>query len=350
MHYLILSGLAFALSLILTPLVRKLAFRLGCVDIPRPPRNLHSRPTAKLGGLAVFLSFGISVALYLIYGDINYAVIPFKFFLAMLAGGALLMVEGYLDDRYNLPPKVLWLFPAISALIMVSAGVGVGITEIGNPFGDAISLKFLIIGIPASAVFVWLWMMGMMFTTKFLDGIDGLVSGIGTIASLTLFALSLLPHINQPMTAAISIILAASLAGYLVYAFHPASIFLGDGGSLLVGFLLGVLSIILGGKIATALLVMGIPILDVAWVLLQRLWQRRSVFRGDRLHLHFRFLDRGFSQRQTVLILYGVSVLFGLIAIFSQTFGKAIALLALIIIMILLITAVSRKSSSKVNT
>jgi UDP-GlcNAc:undecaprenyl-phosphate GlcNAc-1-phosphate transferase len=334
MLYFIYFFLALVLALVVTPLVRHLAVRLKCVDLPRPPRNLHSRPIPKLGGLAVFIAFILALCAYLTFGDPDFNIIPLKFFAAIGIGAAILMVGGYLDDRYDLPAKYLWIFPAIAALVVVYAGIGVGITFISNPFGGPISLKFAVLGIPASAIFVWFWMVGMMFTTKFLDGIDGLTGGISCIAGFALFLLSLGPTVNQPMTATLAIIFCGALIGYLVYSFHPATIFFGEGGSTLTGFILGALSIILGGKIATALLVMGIPILDVAWVITQRVISRRSPFIGDRLHLHFRLLDLGFSQRQTVLILYAISALFGLTAVYLQSFGKLVALLILFTVMI----------------
>lgn len=342
MTYLIYFGLALVLALVVTPLVRKLAVRLKCVDMPRPPRNLHSRPIPKLGGLAVFVAFVVTLCVYLKFGHPNFAIIPLKFFSAIGIGAAVLMIGGYLDDRYDLSPKILWIFPALAALVIVFAGIGVGITFISNPFGTPFSLAFAIFGIPASAIFVWVWMVGMMFTTKFLDGIDGLTAGISCIAGFALFLLSLGPTVNQPMTATLAIIFCGALLGYLVYSFHPATIFFGEGGSTLTGFILGALSIILGGKIATALLVMGIPILDVAWVITQRILNGRSPFKGDRLHLHFRLLDLGFSQRQTVLILYAISALFGLTAVYLQSFGKLVALLILFTVMIALgVTVVS---------
>lgn len=334
MFYLIYFTLAFLAAAAITPLVRYLAVRLKCVDLPRPPRNLHSRPIPKLGGMAVFIAFIVGLSVYLGSGHPDFNIIPLKFFIAIIAGAAVLMLGGYIDDRYDLPAKYLWIFPALAAYIIVYAGIGVGITFISNPFGNPISLDFAILGIPASAVFVWFWMVGMMFTTKFLDGIDGLTGGISFIAGFTLFLLSLGPTVNQPMTATLAIIFCGALLGYLLYSFHPASIFFGEGGSTLTGFILGALSIILGGKIATALLVMGIPILDVAWVIVQRLWNKKSPFVGDRLHLHFRLLDLGFSQRQTVLILYAISALFGLTAVYLQSFGKLIALLLLFTVMI----------------
>lgn len=347
MMYIWYGAVAFVLAVIITPLVRGLAFRTGAVDVPRPPRNLHTHTVAKLGGLAVYAAVAIAILMYVYAGGIDPLIVPFKFVWATLIGGAILMIGGFLDDKYDLPPYILWIFPALASLIVVWSGIGVGIKFLSNPFGAPLSLDFLVLGIPASAVFIFSWLLGMMFTTKFLDGLDGLVAGIGLIAGLTLFALSLTESVQQPITASFAIILVGALAGYLVYAFHPASIFLGEGGSTLIGFMLGVLSVILGGKIATALLVMGIPILDVAWVILQRLWSRKSPFRGDRLHIHFKMIDLGFTQRQTALILYALSAGFGFTAVFLQSMGKLVALGILVGIMVLLVLLVLRMYRKK---
>lgn len=350
MWYLLFFILAAALSVAVTPAVRKFAERYGFMDQPRPPRNLHSYPVAKLGGVALFISIVISIAVFWVSGGINFDIVPEKFILAIIGGALILVAGGLIDDKYDLPAKYLWIAPVLAALAVVLAGIGVGITFISNPFGDPINLGFPILGVPASGIFIFLWMLGMMFTTKFLDGLDGLVAGIGLIAGLTLFALSLTENVNQPITATLAIILVGALAGYLIYAFYPAKIFFGEGGSLLVGFMLGVLSVILGGKIATALLVMGIPILDVAWVIAQRIWSGRSPFIGDRLHLHFKLLDLGFTQKQTALILYAISAVFGFTAVFLQSMGKLVALMILFGLMAVLILGViyayRRKQSS----
>lgn len=332
--FLALSILAFVLAAIATPLVKKIAWRTGCVDVPRPPRNLHRNSVAKLGGLAVYTAFTFAVLAYWWSGGIHPEVVPAKFIAALLLGGLVLVVGGFFDDKYDLSPKILWLFPALAALIVIWSGIGVGITFLTNPLGGIIPLDFVILGIPASAMFIFVWLNGMMYTTKFLDGLDGLVAGIGVIAGLTLFALSLTEKVNQPITASFALILVGALAGYLLYAKYPASIFLGEGGSTLVGFILGVLSVILGAKIATALLVMGVPILDVAYVILQRLWHRKSPFVGDRLHLHFRLIDLGYTQKQTAFILYLVSAVFGFSAVLLQSTGKLIAFGMLVAVMI----------------
>lgn len=334
MSYIFYFFLSLALALVSTPLVKRLAFRVAILDMPGQARKIHTRPMPLLGGLAVFLSFTLGLLIYLQWGNVNFSVVPHKFFAAIICGALVLLLGGTLDDKYNLPPKIQWFFPALASLIVVWSGIGVGITEISNPFGAPFNLKFHILGIPFSAIFIWVWMMGMTFTTKILDGLDGLVAGITFIGGLTLFALSLTDRINQPITATLAIILSGSLLGYLIYAFHPASIFLGESGSTLCGFLLGVLSVILGGKIATALLVMGIPILDVAWVIVRRLWYGSSPFSGDRKHLHHRLLDIGFTHRGAVLILYSITAIFGFTAIFLQSLGKLIALIILFCFMI----------------
>src|SRR3989344_124595 len=340
MQYFFYFLLAAAFALLLTPLVKILAIKTRTLDIPSVPRKIHTQQTPLLGGLAVFLAFLAALAIYLQFGSLDFNIIPKKFFLAIILGGAVLILGGSLDDKYDIPPKIQWLFPALASLIIIGSGIGVGIKYLSNPFGDPISLNYILLGIPLSGIVMWLWMMGMIFTTKFLDGLDGLCAGISLIGGLTLFALSITTRINQPMTASLAIIFCGALFGFLVYAFNPASIFLGEGGSTLCGFMLGVLAIVLGGKIATTLLVMGIPILDVAWVIVRRLWYRSSPFRADRKHLHFRLLDLGFSQRQTVLILYAISAVFGFTAVFLQSFGKLIALIILFCLMLALAISV----------
>lgn len=336
MIYAIYFLLAFALAAAITPVIRKLAINLRMFDLPGDPRKIHSSPVPFLGGVAVFLSFLVAAVVYLKFGRVDFNIVPVKFFMGLFFGGLVLIAGGALDDKLNLPPKLLWLFPAVASLIIVFSGIGVGIKFISNPFGPPINISYTLLGLPLSGIFIWVWMMGMTFTTKLLDGLDGLCSGIAAIGGLTMFLISLGPKVNQPITATLAIMFSGALFGYLIYAFNPASIFLGEGGSTFLGFTLGVLSVILGAKIATALLVMGIPILDVAWVIVRRLWYRRSPFHGDRQHLHFRLLDIGLTQRQAVLVLYGISAIFGITAVFLQSKGKLIALVILFCVMLIL--------------
>jgi UDP-GlcNAc:undecaprenyl-phosphate GlcNAc-1-phosphate transferase len=180
----------------------------------------------------------------------------------------------------------------------------------------------------------------MTYTTKLLDGMDGLVTGISAIGAVVIFLLSLTPQVMQPQTALLSIAFAGSLLGFLILNFYPAKIFLGESGSTFAGFMLGVLAIVSGSKIATAMLVMGIPLLDALWVILQRIMNKQSPIQGDRRHLHFRLLDIGFSEPQAVLFLYALSGFFGATALFLQSMGKLVALFMLVLVMVVIVATI----------
>jgi len=336
MIYFFLFLSALVLSVIFVPVVQYISYKTGILDIPSDPRKIHKQPTPLLGGLAIYAAFSLILLFYVRHFHPSYFIVPPKFYWAMILGGVVLMIGGYIDDRFNLAPRYSVIAPVISVLILIFFGIGVGINQISNPFGAPINLAFKLIGIPFSAIFVFLFLIGMIYTTKFLDGMDGLASGIAFIAGLTLFGLSFTPKVNQPITAALAIIFCGAVLGFLFYNFNPASIFLGEAGSTFLGFMLGAFSVLLGGKIATAVLVMGIPILDVAWVIFRRMFYGSSPFRADRKHLHFRLLDIGFTQKQTVLILYGIAAAFGFVAVFLQSLGKLVALVILLCVMIAL--------------
>jgi UDP-N-acetylmuramyl pentapeptide phosphotransferase/UDP-N-acetylglucosamine-1-phosphate transferase len=211
----------------------------------------------------------------------------------------------------------------------------VEIAKITNPFGGLVDLRALAF---ISPFLITLWLLGMMYTTKLLDGVDGLVSGVSAIGGLVIFLFTLTTRYYQPDIAFAAILLAGVAAGFLIFNWHPAKIFLGEGGSLLLGYILGVLAIISGGKIAIALLIMGIPILDVAWTIIRRLVQGKNPFKfADRQHLHHRLLALGLGQRTTVLIFYILSLVFGLSGLFLQSRGKFWALIAVISLMFLLV-------------
>jgi len=241
------------------------------------------------------------------------------------------MLGGYFDDKYNLKPAQQLVWPVLAALVVVL--MGFKIDYISNPFGGLIYLGSSLI----SPLLIFVWLLGMMYTTKFLDGLDGLVSGIAAIGSIILFLVSLFWDVPMSGTSILCLLLAGSSLGFLVWNFHPARIFLGEGGSLFLGFMLGALAIISGAKIATTLLIMGIPILDVVWVILRRVFkERKSVFLADGKHLHFRLLDAGLNHRQAVLFLYLLTAIFGSLAIFQQTVGKLVTLGMLILVMVVL--------------
>ncbi len=328
--------ITFLLVVILTGIVRRFALRWRVVDEPTEKRKIHKKPTPLLGGLAIFLSFFLVLGYYAFFTDkVLGGQILGKHLIGIFLGGLILMIGGFLDDKYNLKPKWQIIWPILAVIVVILSGIG--ITYITNPLGGVLRLDewqkiiFWWHGIPYKItlfadIFTFVWLLGMMYTTKFLDGLDGLTSGVTTIGAVIIFFVSLMAEVSQPETAMLSIILAGACAGFLVWNFNPAKIFLGEGGSLFTGFMLGVLSIIAGGKIATTLLVMGLPILDAFLVLLQRLIARKSLVLADQRHLHFRLLDAGLSQRQAVFSLYLVTLVFGTSTLILKSEGKLFAL------------------------
>lgn len=349
--FLIAFIVAFAAAVALTPVIRALALRHGFMDRPEedPERKVHKTPTALLGGLALF---GTVVLILAAYTAVPRALLggfllP-KHLVGIGVGGLLLMIGGALDDRLRLRPRRQILWPIFSTLVIIASGIG--ISYIRNPFGGIIQLDgvqwtlFEWRDLPYhltlfADLFTFVWLMGMMYTTKFLDGLDGLVPGVGAIGAIILFFLSLSKDVAQPETALIAIVFAGACLGFLVWNWHPAKIFLGEGGSLFVGFMLGVLAIISGAKVATTLLIMGIPILDVLWVIARRIWNRTPITKGDRKHLHFRLLDLGLSVRGAVGVLYLITFVFGVSSLFLESRAKMFAFVALLGFMIALAVA-----------
>lgn len=333
--FLIFFIATFAFSFLVTKWVQKIAGRLGIHDHPDSPRKIHQSPLPKIGGLAIFLSFVVAVSVLGFFGGTDE--ISAVKLAALILGGAILVIGGILDDKYNLAAWKQILFPIAAAAIVVLAGTH--ISFITNPLGGNIVLdQYKILSYPVlGGLLVFGWILAITYTTKFLDGMDGLVSGISAISGFVIFGLSLAPGVNQTTTAFVALIFAAACIGFLPRNFFPAKIFLGEGGSTFTGFTIAVLSVISGAKIATALLVLGIPLLDAAWVIVRRLWFRSSPFVGDKKHLHFRLLDIGFSQRQAVLLLYALAAVFGSVAVFLQkSVEKLVALVILSVVMIVI--------------
>lgn len=354
---------ALVASAICTPLMRRVARSRGVLDMPNktPERRIHATPIPLLGGLAVIAAFFLVTALFMLRGDLfsgEIGALSRKAFWGIFFGTAVLVLGGVLDDRYDLRARWKFLYPTAAALAVIAAGIGV--LFITNPFGGILNLDqvhftlFQLNGVPYQVIlladlFTFVWLMGAMFTTKFLDGLDGLVTGVGVIGAVVLFLLSLRPDVAQPELALLAAILGGSLLGFLPYNFHPAKIFLGESGSLFVGFILGVLSVLSGGKIATALLILGLPVLDVAWAILRRLMAGRSPFAADRKHLHHRLLDSGLPHRTVVFLLYGLTILFGFSTLFVRGIVKAAVLGLLFLVMLFLAYLAVRFERRKMN-
>lgn len=325
MMYFLAIFVAFLFSAILTKFIKVFALKLDITDKPGP-RKIHQKPIPLLGGLALFLSFLLTTAIFWRFGFVTDIKISDYYILAIFIAGAILILGGGLDDIFNLKPSQQIIFPILAVIIVLI--IGINIKFITNPFGGFLKFSGIL-----SIILSFFWLLGMIYTTKFLDGLDGLVTGVTAIGSIIIFFVSLSWDVKDSGTSYLALILAGACLGFLVYNWHPAKIFLGEGGSVFCGFMLGILSIISGSKIATALLIMGIPILDVLWVIIQRIIQKKSPTSGDRKHLHFKLLDIGLTHRQAVLFLYSVTAAFGVTSLFLHSKGKLIALAVLMIFM-----------------
>jgi UDP-GlcNAc:undecaprenyl-phosphate GlcNAc-1-phosphate transferase len=344
MPYLLGFSLAFTISVLTTPLLIIIAKRLDIIDYPSG-RHQHAKPTALLGGLAIFLA--VTVTGWFFYDLLVATNLSTGHWLGVLIGLILLAIGGVLDDKFNLKPSQQLIWPILAVFALIIGGVG--IEKVTNPFGGLLMLDQWRIPIMSyggqmhyfmliADTFTIIWVLGMIYTTKLLDGLDGLVSGLGLIASIIIFAFTQSSRYFQPDISLAAVILAGAILGFLIFNWHPAKIFLGESGAMIIGFLLGVLSIISGGKIAIALLIMGIPILDVAWTIIRRLIKGQNPFKtADRQHLHFRLQDAGLGVRATVLSFYALAIIFGASALFLQSQGKIIAIGVLLIIMTIFI-------------
>jgi len=335
MFYFSIFLAAFILTAILTLLVKKIALFLKVVDDPDQDasqgRKIHQKPTPLLGGLAIFGAYFFLLFLFSSYffsGNLRW-----PHLIGFFSGALIIIIGGILDDKYQLRPQQQFIFPVLAIAAVILGGVE--IAKITNPLGGFINLQSFVF---LSPLLIAIWLLGMMYTTKLLDGADGLVSGISAIGGFIIFLFTLTTRYYQPDIAFAAILLAGSAIGFLIFNWHPAKIFLGEGGSLLLGYILGVLAIISGGKIAIALLIMGIPILDVAWTIFRRLLSGKNPFKfADRQHLHHRLLALGLGQRRTVLIFYFFSLIFGLSGLFLQSRGKLWALSVLLGLMLLVV-------------
>lgn len=330
--------------LIIQPLVwliRRLAYRYDILDLPDSSRKLHHRPVPLLGGVALGFGFIFCLFLFFNFGFLLDGRLNLRNIIALVIASFLLILGGVLDDKYNLSPSKQFIWPLFAVLVVLLGGIQVHFVT--NPLGGILQLDSWQLNLgsyvfyPLTLFLSFFWLIGMIYTTKFLDGLDGLVSGMTFLGAVFIFFVSLTWDIPYSGTSVLALIVAGLMFGFLLWNFFPAKIFLGESGSTLAGLWLGVLAIISGGKIATALLVMGLPVLDVVWIILRRaFWEKTSLTTADRKHLHFRLLDVGFSHRQAVLFLYLLATLFGSLALFQNSRGKLILFLILLLLMVII--------------
>ncbi|HEX5826004.1 MAG TPA: MraY family glycosyltransferase [Candidatus Limnocylindrales bacterium] len=320
---------AMVLAVGFTPIVRRIALRLDTIDTPNH-RRVNASPIPRGGGVAVAFSFlAVAAVVLLVNHQLVLVRIPFtvapRELAGLLLGGAVATVLGFLDDYYQL--RARWQFMGQLLLALLAVGAGITVTFLNNPFGPgAIQLE------GAFAIgFTMLWIVGMINSINFIDGLDGLSSGIALIAAVTLGLISLTTTIAQPFIAVLCFALAGSLLGFLRWNFHPATIFIGTSGVMFVGYTLAVLAVLGTAKVAVALLVLGVPIIDTFWIIVRRIANGSSPFTPDRGHIHHRLLDLGLSHARTVLVIYAICVVLAVLSVFLSGTGQLYAFMGLVL-------------------
>ena len=326
--------LALIVSFLATPLVRRLAFKIGAVDVPRDSRRMHDHPIPRLGGLAIFLGFLVSV---LAYAEIDIEM------QGILIGAVIIVVLGIADDIHSLPAKFKFVVQIIAALCAALHGVAIEVINNPNIFSDN---EYWVLGgwgIPISVI----WIVAITNAVNFIDGLDGLADGISTIGALTMLILALI--LGEHEISLVCGALVGACVGFLPYNLNPARIFMGDTGSTFLGFILACVSIQGLFKYYAVIsflvpfIILGLPIFVSASAIIRRLLKGQSPMVADRSHIHHKLIDMGLNQKQAVSTLYIVSGVLGLSAVLLATSGgakTALFILALVICAVVAVRAI----------
>ena len=289
-------------------------------------RHIHKKYVTRLGGVAIILSFIVTVLI-----DKNLVIS--NILQGIIWGGVIILIVGVWDDLR----EIGWQWQLFFQIVAVSVVFlfGAKINYITNPLGGVIYFDTpfkmwvsVLLGVG--------WSLVLINAINWLDGIDGLSGGVSFIAAMTIFFLSLKPEVNQPPMAIIAMAFAGGLLGFLLFNFYPAKIMAGTGGAFFMGFLLATLAIFAGTKIATTLSVLTIPILDFFWVIIKRIKEKKSVFRADQNHLHHFLLKKGWSQRKIAIFFYLISLLIAVFTLGISTIGKVVLMLFITIVMMVI--------------
>lgn len=303
---------------------------------------MHVGEVSRLGGVALFAAFVVAVGVAAWRGDltVGYSASDFTRLKGLLVGSLGAFLFGLLDDRFDLSPIPQLIFQFLLSLIAVTTLLW--LERFTLPFLGYVELETYSWGAWVYVPLTTFWIMGMMTTVNWLDGLDGLATGVGAILCLVLVIH--MHRVGQPGVALLPLALLGALLGFLPYNVAPSRVFLGSAGAFFLGYALGGLGLIAGGRVATVLLVMGIPIVDVIWQIFDRLRHRRSPAQADRGHLHFRLLDLGLSERMIVFLYWGFCALFGALAlVVSSRVYKLVALVGIGAVVIVTLAWLSRQ-------
>ena len=304
---------AFVISFAATPIVKSFAHRVGAMDVPKDERRVHTYPIPRLGGLAIFLGFILSVVLF---ADISCQV------QGILLGSVVIVIVGVIDDIVPLSAIIKLVVQIIAALVAVFHGVVIEVLSNPVVFSSSDYIRFGFMSIPVTVI----WIVAITNSVNLIDGLDGLAVGVSTISSVTMLIIALV--VSDINVAVIMSALAGACLGFLPYNLNPAKIFMGDTGALLLGYILATVSILGLFKFyavisfAVPFLVIGLPLFDTVFAVLRRVLSGRSPMSPDRGHFHHRLIDMGLSQKQAVAILYAISAVLGLAAVVIATSGE----------------------------
>lgn len=301
-------ALAFLLSLAFSPVAIRLAPKIGAMDIPKDARRMHSKAMPRFGGMAIYI--GTTVTL-IAFAWQNEKILP------VIIGGTLIYILGVVDDLKNLPAKVKFGAQLLVAVLMYA--MGLRIQFITDYFGEGV-LHF---GAAVCFIVTILWIVGITNTINLIDGLDGLAAGTAAISSLCIAYVAYIhgDQYGMMIVCLAMLALAGSCIGFLPFNFYPAKIFMGDGGSLFLGFMMATLSVVGPLKRSTIIavvvpvIVLGIPIFDTFFAIFRRVVNRRPIMEADKGHLHHRLMALGYGQRRAVLMLYGISAIMGMAAV-----------------------------------
>lgn len=332
LQILIIIFTTFISSIILTPVVKKIAFNVGSVDAPNGVRRINRVAMPTMGGLIIFLSFLVG---YIFFGDKNPEMIP------ILIGGIIIILTGIFDGIKSMPPLTKFIGQFCAALILTLYG-GMVITEL-SAFGMLIN--FGVFSYPITILFI----LGMINAMNLIDGLDGLASGISSIFFITIGIIALILNKAGGLDILLALIMIGSTLGFLVNNFYPAKIYLGDSGSMFLGYVISVIAI-LGFKNVTLtsfivpVIIMGVPIFDTACAIFRRIINKKSIVSADDKHLHHQILKLNLGHRNTVLIIYAIDLLFAFASIFYILQNRIWGMILYATIFIVVIIIVSKTS------
>lgn len=314
-------GVALIVALILTPVVKVLAQKVGAIDVPKDNRRMHNHPIPRMGGLAIFFGFIVS-ALFFVKMTAQIR--------GMLLGAVIIVVLGIFDDIYSLKASFKFVVQIVAAFIAVFSGNIIQTISNPNVFSQNLYWDLGWLAYPVTII----WIVAITNAVNLIDGLDGLACGVSTISSMTLLVIAM--AVGEEEIAVLVAALVGGCLGFLPYNLNPAKIFMGDTGSTFLGFVLGVVSVQGLFKLYTIIsfvvpfLMLGLPIFDTCFAFIRRIAHGQSPMHADRSHVHHRLIDMGFSQKQAVAVLYIISAILGLSAVVLTTSGPVKAMLLLL--------------------